>query len=265
LKANHYNPNIVHNQELQLLKDSIAKFGWIAPVIINHNGIIIDGFHRVQIAKERDKLVPCLILDLDEREAMIATIIFNRAKGTHVAAKMSDIIKSLIDEHNMTLGDVAAAIGGTEKEIDLLYNSDIFEHKKIKDYEYSDSWEPLTVQKIGNGKYRAMHNGQEVGEAQIYIDGTTASLDSLKIRLDQDYKGFDLAFRKAVIYEAGREGAHLFVAVTREPKSYEKTQLENITAEQWADNPRYFTIRGDIPAGRSKKKRKPAKIAENQG
>lgn len=51
LKANHYNPNVVMNTELRLLERSILQTGWIQPILVNANRIIIDGFHRWSLSK----------------------------------------------------------------------------------------------------------------------------------------------------------------------------------------------------------------------
>src|SRR5690606_15598698 len=98
LKANSWNPNTVFNTELALLETSILEAGWVHPIIVNKNFIIIDGYHRSWLAKnsqkiqERDAgLVPCVVLDIDDREAMMMTVRINRAKGTHGALQMRDL------------------------------------------------------------------------------------------------------------------------------------------------------------------------------
>ena len=45
LNANDYNPNVVLNQELNLLAFSLLKTGWIQPILITNENVIIDGFH----------------------------------------------------------------------------------------------------------------------------------------------------------------------------------------------------------------------------
>ena len=56
LKANDYNPNIVLTKELNLLKFSILKNGWIQPILIDKNYEIIDGYHRATLVKQDKKL-----------------------------------------------------------------------------------------------------------------------------------------------------------------------------------------------------------------
>jgi len=104
LNANDYNPNVVFTKEKELLKFSIIKNGWIQPILTTEENIIIDGFHRATLAKtdkEVKKLtnskVPVVRMKLSEPERMLLTIRINRAKGSHIAVKMGDIIKKLIN------------------------------------------------------------------------------------------------------------------------------------------------------------------------
>lgn len=80
LDANLYNPNVVLTREMELLKLSIEVTGWIQPILISPKGIIIDGFHRTTIARLNNWMVPCCVLNLDEKERMLLTVRINRAE-----------------------------------------------------------------------------------------------------------------------------------------------------------------------------------------
>ena len=156
LTANDYNPNIVFDAELKLLERSILRTGWVQPILITKDGTIIDGFHRWMLSRESGALrlryngmVPCAVLDVPAEEAKLLTVRMNRAKGTHVAVRMSALVKSLIDEHGFDREMVAAEIGATKDEIDLLYQDSIFEAKRIKDYRYSRAWIPKETNSKG--------------------------------------------------------------------------------------------------------------------
>lgn len=149
LKANHYNPNVVFDQELALLERSILRTGWIQPVLISRDNIIIDGFHRWKLSldsanlrRKYGGLVPCARLDIGPDEAMVHTIRINRAKGTHVAVRMSSIVKSLIDDHGWDPQQIALELGATREEVDLLYQDSIFKARNLADYRYSRAWVP---------------------------------------------------------------------------------------------------------------------------
>ena len=155
LSANDYNPNIVFSPELKSLERNILAIGWVQPVIASTSKIIIDGFHRTMISRESKKLkekyngmVPCVMFDVPRDEAMILTVRMNRAKGSHVAVRMSDMVKELIDDHKWEAGDLAVELGATRKEIDLLYQDGVFKFRNIKNYKYSKAWYPKYVDDV---------------------------------------------------------------------------------------------------------------------
>lgn len=149
LTANSYNPNIVFNQELRLLERSILKTGWVQPILVSREGTIIDGFHRWRLAQESKALkakyrgrVPVCRLDVPEDVAMLLTIRMNRAKGTHVAVRMSQVVKQLVDVHGYSLEQIAIEIGGTVDEAKILYEDSIFKARNLTEYRYSKAWVP---------------------------------------------------------------------------------------------------------------------------
>lgn len=150
LKANDYNPNVVYNKEMELLKFSLLKQGWIQPILVTQDNVIIDGFHRASIAKVdkqvrqmTDGKVPAVVMNLSEPERMLLTIRINRAKGAHIAFKMSDIIKTLVNDYAMPISAICEGIGATKDEIDLLMMDSVFKkHNVDENSKYSKAWVP---------------------------------------------------------------------------------------------------------------------------
>lgn len=152
IDPNDYNPNVVYNKELELLEYSILTNGWIQPILINKEEdgyVIIDGFHRYSISKNSKKLrdkfngkVPCAILNLPIEERMLLTIRINRAKGSHIAFKMSEIIKTLVEEYEMSIDAIMKEIGATKDEIELLLMEDVFKKLDIQNHKFSKAWYP---------------------------------------------------------------------------------------------------------------------------
>jgi ParB-like chromosome segregation protein Spo0J len=156
LNANNYNPNIVFTPELRLLERSILLTGWIQPILITPDGTIIDGFHRSRLALDSVAVkaryggkVPCAVIEVSRDKAMILTIRMNRAKGSHVAVRMSEIVRELIDVHHCDPQEVAIEIGATKDEIDLLYQDGVFKKKDIANHAYSRAWYPAEVKRNG--------------------------------------------------------------------------------------------------------------------
>lgn len=149
LKSNDWNPNVVMTQEMKLLELNILELGWVQPVLINADNYIIDGFHRCTLSKLskplREKysgLVPCAVLAITEPEAMMLTVRINRAKGTHVAFRMSDLIRRLVDVHKVSYSEIETKIGAYKGEVELLYKENVWERRDTKNHRYSDAWKP---------------------------------------------------------------------------------------------------------------------------
>jgi len=152
LIANGWNPNVVHTPELRLLETSILENGWVQPLLISRDDLIIDGFNRWMLARSSKALrakyagrVPCAVLDIPEAEAKMLTVRINRAKGTHVAIRLSELVKSVIDEGGIEPDEVARLIGATRAEVDLLYQDDVFKARDIASWSYSKAWVPQEV------------------------------------------------------------------------------------------------------------------------
>lgn len=150
LTANNYNPNIVFSPELRLLEHSLISTGWIQPILINVDDTIIDGFHRWMLSQNSKPLlaryagrVPVAALNLSRSEAIMLTVRINRAKGSHTALKMADLVKELINKHGIAFDDVARGIGATKDEINLLLADNVFKAKNLDSYQYSRAWYPV--------------------------------------------------------------------------------------------------------------------------
>lgn len=103
LKPNHYNPNKVSKDNLDLLLQSILSNGWTLPIVVRPDYTIIDGFHRWTIAgreplkSKLDGKVPVVIVEHKDHEADVyGTITHNRARGVHLIEPMKAIVKDLI-------------------------------------------------------------------------------------------------------------------------------------------------------------------------
>ena len=149
LEANNYNPNVVFTAELKLLEWSITQTGWVQPIIVSRDGIIVDGFHRWTLAqqsaalfKKYDRHVPVVVLDVDRATAMLMTVRMNRAKGTHVAVRMAEMVQELVDVHGLSFATVAKEIGGTVAEAEILHQNSLFKTRNLADAPYSRAWVP---------------------------------------------------------------------------------------------------------------------------
>ncbi|ACF33968.1 ParB-like nuclease domain protein [Mycobacterium phage Philly] len=149
LDPNAWNPNRVHRPELRLLERSLLLTGWIQPLLVNPDRLIIDGFHRWRLSQDSPAVrkrwrgkVPVAVLDVDRPTAMLMTIRINRAKGTHSAIEMSAIVHELLNKHHLDPDQIAVEIGGTREEVDLLAQDGVFAARDIPNWAYSQAWYP---------------------------------------------------------------------------------------------------------------------------
>lgn len=152
LISNSYNPNSVMTAEMKLLERSLLATKWVQPILVISldDLTIVDGFHRATLAKtsaalqKRDGgLVPVAPLNISRAEAIITTVRMNRAKGTHAALAMSDLVCELVNDHKLKPKVVAEELGAHIDEINLLLTGgDIFKARKLEGRDYSKAWIP---------------------------------------------------------------------------------------------------------------------------
>ena len=65
---------------VEKVADSIKRFGFLNPIVIDTNGVIISGHTRLKAAKQLNmEKVPCIVSNLSEDEARLARIIDNKS------------------------------------------------------------------------------------------------------------------------------------------------------------------------------------------
>lgn len=157
LIGNAWNPNVVISTEMRLLKTSILRQGWLQPVLVSHEVedgqdryVIIDGFHRSTLAKADKEvramtqgLVPCAVLDLPRSERIMLTVRINRAKGSHVALKMHELVRELITVEGLSAEEVCVGIGASKHEVETLMTENLFKKLNVETTPYSMAWEPI--------------------------------------------------------------------------------------------------------------------------
>lgn len=147
LRANNYNPNVVSEDNLQLLVQSILVNGWTMPIVVRPDFTIIDGFHRWTVSGREPLLsklngkVPVVIVDhADESEDVYGTITHNRARGTHQLEPMKAIVQRLIN-NGKTVKEIGKQLGMKPEEV-----------FRLSDFTREDF---LNIMQRGNTSYNA--------------------------------------------------------------------------------------------------------------
>lgn len=148
VEANDYNPNSVSSINMDLLKTSIDENGFCYPIVVIHDiernrYVIIDGYHRYKILRDvyQSKTIPVIVLDHGINKRMIATIHFNRARGTHRVDGDANIVVTLF-KNGMSDADICKYLGMSIEEVLKMKQSTGLKDAFIN-HVFSESWEEL--------------------------------------------------------------------------------------------------------------------------
>lgn len=149
LTANDYNPNKVAPPELRLLKISIMENGWTQPIVASRDNVIVDGFHRWTVSRDKDVfaltggIVPVVYIEhTDKHGTRMATIRHNRARGTHGVLPMAEIVGEMIN-NEISMEEICERLQMEAEEVTRLANrKGIPKTDIIVNSEWSKSWKP---------------------------------------------------------------------------------------------------------------------------
>ncbi len=91
--------------------------------------------------------IPVTILNLTEPKRMMLTIRINRAKGSHIAIKMHELVTELVEDHGISPEEVGKGIGASKGEVELLLAENVFKKLDIENHKYSKAWYPRETKK----------------------------------------------------------------------------------------------------------------------
>jgi DNA modification methylase len=92
------NPNELTDEQMGALKETMNKFGYLVPVILNKNMDIIDGEHRVRVYQELGKkTIPAYVIDVDNTDKKILRQLMNKLKGIHDKTKDAQEFKLIFE------------------------------------------------------------------------------------------------------------------------------------------------------------------------
>ena len=94
-----YNPRLISDTEMAKLKKSILEFGFLEPVVVNKDMVIIGGHQRVKAAQQLGwEEVDCYMVDLSPERAKLLNLALNRIQGEWDYNKLYDVLLSLPDD-----------------------------------------------------------------------------------------------------------------------------------------------------------------------
>jgi hypothetical protein len=98
IRLNNFNVNQLSVNVFNDLEKSLKKYGFVQPITVrqveNDEFEVIDGQHRMIIAKDifnSDEEVPCVILNMDDEEAMNTVFLLTHTRGEYNQGRGSEI------------------------------------------------------------------------------------------------------------------------------------------------------------------------------
>ena len=213
------------------IKNSIVKFGFVSPLVINKDMTVIGGHQRLKVLKDLGITeVECIVVDLDKTNEKALNIALNKIQGDWYEDKLEALLQELkLEEFDMNLtgfdfdevDEILNDINGTKED-----NFDV-------DSAYEEIEEPITkpgdIWILGNHRLmcgdsthkddimRLMNNQDAdmlLTDPPYNVDYVGKTAEALKIKNDNmDDNQFYEFLRKVFenVYIVTKEGASIYV------------------------------------------------------
>lgn len=149
LRPAAYNPRKAlkpGDSEYEKIKNSIAEFGYVEPVIVNSDMTIIGGHQRVTVLQDLGySEIDCIVIEIDKTKEKALNIALNKITGEWNKELLADLIADLQDS------DFDVGVTGFEPpEIEQLFNT--VHDKKIEEDEFDveEELQKPTIAAIGD-------------------------------------------------------------------------------------------------------------------
>ena len=102
-------------EEYQALKASVAAQGITSPIVVTEDGQVLDGVHRLRIAKELDlppSAIPTVVVPgLAEEEKIARAVALNAARRQLSKDELKDLVIRLRKEHRLSYRQIEDCTG----------------------------------------------------------------------------------------------------------------------------------------------------------
>ncbi len=84
LKPDGQNPNRMTSKQMDEVWKSLTRYGWTYPIIVNKDGVFVDGEQRAQVLKAHGEFfAPVLRLPVSDVDRRMLRQILNKLRGAH--------------------------------------------------------------------------------------------------------------------------------------------------------------------------------------
>ena len=123
ITPNLYNPNIMSDEEFELLERNISEVGFLDPILVipkqgpegKEYYQIVDGEHRFEAQRILGfEEIPAVVADpelFDEKTQKLQTVRMNQIRGSLDVIKFNNLVNDLINNHGVPFDDLASELG----------------------------------------------------------------------------------------------------------------------------------------------------------
>lgn len=177
IKFDETNPNELSNDQMESLKLTMEKFGYLAPVILNKDFTVVDGEHRVRIYQDLGKKeIQAYVIDVDTIDLKILRQLMNKLRGEHDKQKDSFEFKSIYDSGR--LDEFVKLLAQPREDFEAILSKK-FDIDFIQEKDEIPELSRETNVKVGDiyqlGNHRIMC-GNSTSSLDILLDGKTVDL-----------------------------------------------------------------------------------------
>ena len=131
IKTDPTNPNEMSDEQMDALRHSMRKFGYLEPVIIDQNYLIADGEHRVIVYREfGQSKIPAYKVNLTDIERRLLRQTKNKMRGLHNFEKDTEELIKILKSDN--LDELAILLAKDAQEMKDWLDSAIAEQNKLE-------------------------------------------------------------------------------------------------------------------------------------
>ncbi len=116
IKLDQTNPNEMSKIKMHGLKETIRKFGFLEPIIIDQDNVMVDGEHRFRILKDLgEKEIPVIRINASTIDKKIIRQTMNKLRGVHNPREdIEDLIRI---SKEVSVLDMSKYLGLEEKNL----------------------------------------------------------------------------------------------------------------------------------------------------
>ena len=98
IKFDKTNPNQLVKEQIDALSKGMKKFGYLSPVILNKDMVVLDGEHRVKVyEKLGKKKIPAYVINVSKLDGKMLRQVMNKLHGEHDKTKDAHEFKLIFD------------------------------------------------------------------------------------------------------------------------------------------------------------------------